>query len=226
MTPAMIAALQQKRASATGFFELDLPSGTRRLLLGSGEASSGGNTFKGYDSTIGSISSGDTVREDTSGEAPNTTLTIAVASGANKSDIAGAAIQLSPVKIYLAALALDTNDHVIAVPDPELLFDGFIDQATSGLDVQKDEVEYTIISAFDYFFEDTEGQRLNGQFHQTVWTGEHGLDNVTGVTRKIYWGAYGPNGASSSVSVGTSFMSGGGGGFGGGSSFGGRMMIV
>jgi hypothetical protein len=60
---------------------------------------------------------------------------------------------------------------------------------------KRDDLEYTVISAFDYFFEDSEGQRLNGQFHQSVWTGEKGLDNVTGVTKKIYWGAYGPNAA-------------------------------
>lgn len=228
MTPAMIAALAQKRATATGFFEIDLPSGTRRLLIGSGEASYGGNTFKGYDSTIGSISSGEAVREDASGEAPNTSLTIAVASSATKSDIAGSAIQLSPVRIYLAALALDANQHVVAIADPELLFDGFIDQATSGLDRQKDEIEYTLISGFDYFFEDTEGQRLNGQFHQSIWSGEHGLDNVTGVSRKIYWGAYGPAGAASAVSSGTAFGSGigSGGSYGWGSSYGGRIMLV
>jgi hypothetical protein len=84
---------------------------------------------------------------------------------------------------------------VQVVPDPELLFDGFIDQATIDLASKRDDLEYTVISAFDYFFEDSEGQRLNGQFHQSVWTGEKGLDNVTGVTKKIYWGAYGPNAA-------------------------------
>jgi hypothetical protein len=223
MTPAMIAALSQQRASATGFFEIDLPSGTRRLMIGSGEASYGGNIFKGFDSTIGSISSGDTVREDSSGEAPNTTLTIDIAGTANKADIAGAQIQLAPVKISLAALALDSSSHLIAIPDPELLFDGFIDQATSGLDKQRDEVEYTVISAFDYFFEDSEGQRLNGQFHQSVWAGEHGLDNVTGVTRKVYWGTYGPGGAAgvTSGSASGSIISGGSGA---GSGY--RMQIV
>jgi hypothetical protein len=209
MTPAMIAALQQQRASATGFFEIDLPSGTRRLLIGSGEASSGGFTFKGFDSTLGSVSSGDPVREDASGEAPNTTLTIDIADTADRADIASNDVQLSPVRIFLAALGLNTSNHLIAIPDPELLFDGFIDQATIGLDRQKDEVEYSVISAFDYFFEDSEGQRLNGQFHQSVWAGEHGLDNVTGVTRKIYWGTYGPNGASGVVSGGSVSTSGG-----------------
>ena len=201
MTPAMIAALQEQRASATGFFELDLPSGTRRLMLGSGEVSSGGFIFKGYDSTIGSIGSGDTVREDSSGEAPNTSLTIDIASTATRADIASGTVQLSPVRISLAALELDGSDHLIAIPDPELLFNGFIDQATIGLDRQRDEVNYTIISAFDYFFEDTEGQRLSSQFHKTVWAGELGLDNVTGVSRKVYWGTYGP-GSTSGVSIG------------------------
>jgi hypothetical protein len=202
MTPAMIAALTARRKSVTGFFEIDLPSGTRRLLLGSGEAAYGGNTFKGYDSTIGSISSGDELKEDSSGVAPNTSITIQVASSATKADIAGEDVQLAPVRISLAALGLDTGKHVIAIPDPELMFDGFIDQAVSDLDKQKDEITYTVLSAFDYFFEDSEGQRLNDQFHESMWAGELGLSNVTGVARKIYWGALGPNSASGVASVG------------------------
>lgn len=218
MTPAMIAALSQQRASATGFFEMDFPSGTRRLLIGSGEVSYGGQTFKGFDGTIGSISGGDTVREDASGEAPNTTLTVEVASTADKSDIASEEVQLTRVRISLAALALDGSNHLIAIPDPELLFDGFIDQATSGLDQKKDEVTYTIISAFDYFFEDSEGQRLNGVFHKTVWPGETGLDNVTGVTRKVYWGSLGPA-ATSGVTTGGGAGGGGSARSGGGYSY-------
>lgn len=219
MTPGMIAALTAKRKSVTAFFEIDLPSGTRRLLIGSGEAMYGGNTFKGYDSTIGAITSGDELKEDVSGVAPNTNVSIAVASTATKSDIAGAAVQLAPLKISLAALGLDGNSHVIAIPDPELLFDGFIDQAVSNIDKQKDQVTYTVISAFDYFFEDSEGQRLNSAFHHSVWpsaTGENGLDNITGVTRKIYWGTLGPNSAGGIVSGGSSGGGYAGGGYGGG----------
>jgi hypothetical protein len=194
VTPAMIAALSQNRAQATGFFEFQLPSGTKRLMLGSGEVTSGGNTFKGFDSTFGSVTAGDGVREDMTGEAPNTSISIAVSPDAVKADIAGENAQLSPVKIYLAALELDANQRLVAIPDPELLASGFIDQAIIGLDKTRDEIDYTIISAFDYFFEDSEGQRLSPAFHKAVWPGELGLDNVTGITRKIYWGTYGPGG--------------------------------
>jgi hypothetical protein len=202
MTPAMIAALQASRKSVTGFFEIDFPSGTRRMLLGSGEVAWGGNTFKGYDSTFGSITSGESVAEDASGQAPNTAITIQVASSATKSAIASDAVQLSPVKIWLAAIQTDVNHHFQAVADPELIFDGFIDQAVSNLDRKKDEIDYSIISAFDYFFEDSEGQRLSDAFHESVWSGEKGLSNVSGVTKKIYWGTYGPGGAGSAISGG------------------------
>lgn len=221
MTPGMIAALMKSRASATGFFEISLPSGTRRLMLGSGEVAYGGTTYRGYDATIGSIESGDPVREDVSGEAPNTSITIRVAKTANKAQIAGEAVQLSPVKISLAALGLDASNHLIAIPDPELLFDGFIDQAVTNLDKQTDEVTYTIVSGFDYFLEDSEGQRLNDAFHESVWAGEKGLTNVTGVAKKVYWGTYGPAGANSAI--GSSGV-GSGGGYGGGRTIGGTLL--
>jgi hypothetical protein len=193
MTPAMIAALSAKRKSVTGFFEIDLPSGTRRMLIGSGEVAWGANTFTGYDSTFGSIVGGDSVAEDASGQAPNMSITVQVASTATKSDIAASAVQLTPVKIWLAAIQLDGSNHLAAVADPELLFDGFIDQATSNIDKNKDEIDYTLVSGFDYFFEDSEGQRLSDAFHESVWPGEKGVSNVTGVTKKVYWGTLGPN---------------------------------
>jgi hypothetical protein len=198
MTPQMIAALASGRATLTGLFEKGLPSGTRRLLVGSTEVTWSGHQWVGYDPTIGAIDAPDDIREDMGGEAPNTSVGIRIAPGADRDDIAGPQVQLSTSKCWLAALELDINDHVQVVPDPELLFDGFIDQATIDLASKRDDLEYTVISAFDYFFEDSEGQRLNGQFHQSVWTGEKGLDNVTGVTKKIYWGAYGPNAAGAS----------------------------
>lgn len=195
MTPQMIAALSSGRATLTGFFQIGLPSGTRRLLLGSTEVSWGGNLFVGYDPTIGTLDAPDDVREDMTGQAPNTSISYNIAPTAVRSDIAGQQAQLSPVKIWLAALQLDGSNSVQVVPDPELLFDGFVDQATINLDKGRDDLEHTVISAFDYFFEDNEGQRLNGQFHQSIWSGEKGLDNVTGVTKKVYWGADGPNAA-------------------------------
>jgi hypothetical protein len=202
MTPEMIAALSAKRKNVTGFFEIDFPSGTRRMLIGSGEAAWGANTFKGYDATFGSITGGDSIAEESSGQAPNTSFTLQTSSSANKADIASDAVQLAPVKIWLAALGFDASDHFIAVPDPELIFDGFIDQATISLDQKKDEIDYTLVSGFDYFFEDTEGQRLSDAFHESVWAGEKGLANVTGVTKKVYWGTLGPNSTSGITSGG------------------------
>jgi hypothetical protein len=209
MTPQMIAALSSGSATLTGFFEIDLPSGTRRLLFGSTEVSWGGHTWVGDDPTIGSIDAPDDVREDMTGQAPNGTVSINISPTADRDDIAGQDAQLSPFRCWLAALELDVSKHLQVVPDPELQFDGFIDQATIDLDKGRDDLEYTTISAFDYFFEDGEGQRLNGQFHRSVWTGEKGLDNVTGVDKKIYWGAYGPGGASGATgSTGSSSVGG------------------
>jgi hypothetical protein len=204
MTPAMIAALSSGRAMITGLFEISLPSGTRRLLLGSTEVSWGGHTWVGHDPTIGAIDAPDDVREEVEGQAPNGTLSINIAPDADRDDIAGQDVQLAPCKSWLAVLELDGSDQLQVVADPEPLDDMFIDQATINLDKGRDDLEYTLISAFDYFFEASEGQRLNGQFHQSIWSGEKGLDNVTGVLKKIYWGAYGPNstgsgGGSSSI---------------------------
>jgi hypothetical protein len=222
MTPAMAAALASGRYTLTALFRVDLPSGVRRLMLGSGETKWGADKFVGYDATIGHVDSGEELREDVSGEAPNTSLTIVPAPAADKAAIAGAAVQLAPFQIWLAALQLDGSSHVEVVPDPEPLFSGFIDQATINLDANRSEIDYTLISAFDYFFEDSEGQRLNSQFHTSIYPGEHGLDNVTGLTKKIYWGAVPPGGTSGGSS---SIYSGNGGSVGGDLGLSGRFNV-
>jgi hypothetical protein len=194
MTPAMVAALSSGRALVTVFYEFQLPSGTHRLMLGSSEAVWGANTFVGYDPNFGHVDSGEDVRESADGTAPNTSVTIVPSASATRSAIGGPVVQLSPLKMWLAVLTLDGSNKIIAVPDPEPVFDGFIDQSTITLAKGRDEVDYSIISAFDYFFEDSEGQRLNGGFHQSVFAGELGLDNVSGVTKHLYWGATPPPG--------------------------------
>lgn len=216
MTPQLAAALNSGRASVTGLFQIDFPTATRRLLLGSTQAKWGADTFKGYDPDFGHVDSGDELREDVSGNAPNTSISVVPARGVDKAAIAGPQVQLSPFKIWLAALQKDGSGHIEVVPDPEPLFDGFIDQATINLGEKRDDIDYTLVSPFDYFFEDGEGQRLNGQFHRSRYAGEQGLDNVTGLTKKIYWGANPPGGVGSSGS--TSIYGGGGGG--GGERFG------
>lgn len=216
MTPQMVAALSSGRAMITALFQLDLPSGTRRIMAGGGQVDWAGDTFVSRDPTLGSFDSADEIREDVSGVAPNTSVTIIPASTADRLEIAGASVQLSPAKAWLAALALDVDQHLVVVPDPELVFEGFIDQATINLAAKQDELEYTLLSAFDYFFEDSEGQRLNGQFHRSIWPTEAGLDNVTGITKKIYWGSNPPPGTSGG---GSSIFGGGGGGGGGLSRF-------
>lgn len=217
MTPQLAAALLSGRAVVTPLFYIGLPSGARRLMLGSSEAKWGADTFKGYDPTLGHINSGEQMREDVSGQAPNTAVSIVPSQSANMPDIAGAAVQLAPFQIWLSALQLNTTDqHVEVIPDPEMIFDGFIDQATVSLSDNRTDVDYSLISGFDYFFEDSEGQRLNGQFHRSSYPGELGLDNVTGITKKIYWGMTPPTGTGGgSSSIYSGVGSGGGGGDGG-----------
>jgi hypothetical protein len=214
MTPAMIAAMKDGRIPKTAFYEIGLPDATRYMLLGSGEVQWGGHTYKGRDPTFGVIDAMEDLSESTEGVAPNSSFTIRPDASANRAVIAAPNVQLSPVKISLAAVTLDGSNHVVAVADPEELFNGFIDQATTNESKDQDEIDYTTISAFDFVFEASEGQRLNGAFHQMVWTGEKGLDNVTGVTKHIYWGALAPTGVAGSG--GSSIYGGGASNSGGG----------
>ena len=87
------------------------------------------------------------------------------------------------------------------VPDPYLLFLGAFDQPELRVDRGVLEIDIECSSAFDLLLEDDEGARLSDAFHQSIWPGELGMLNMTGIENDIYWGMATPGG-SAGIQVG------------------------
>lgn len=198
-TPAMTAALQANPVTLFGAMQIDLKSGqTIRVLDGSASLTFNGGTFTGMDPLFGVISAIDAIQDGFGDEAPALSVTFLPASGASIATLASPSNQGSRIRIWLGAVN-PTTGAVIA--DPIMLFDGEVDQITPTIGKGKREIDLDAVSGMERFFEVQEGVRLSSTFHKSVWPGETGLDGITGLENKIYWGVKDSSAVTSGKSV-------------------------
>lgn len=167
--------------AVAGLLQLDLPSGTIRLSEG-GLIKWGSDIFARSDATYGSIQSLNTLREGHESSLEPAEIALAPPSVAGAVALAAPAVQGSRARFWLAVYDITTN---VVTGSPVLRFDGVIDEATLNLDGS---VDLTLIPGPAMLFERDIGNALSSAFHKSVWTGETGHDQATGLTRRVAWG--------------------------------------
>lgn len=201
MTPAMTLALAEPVVTMFGAIRIELPGHTIRILDGASEITFGGETYTGIDEIYGTLGTADAMSDGAGDEAPAVSFGFLPPDPVAIAGLANPLAQGSPVRMMVGAVA---NGAVVA--DPLTLFEGVLDQID--LDVGSGQtLDINCVSAMERFFDNQEGVRLSPAHHKSIFPGETGLDQVTGVTRKVYWGTAAPTG-SASIQVG-------GGGYGG-----------
>lgn len=204
-TPAMETALAARFANLFGAIRIDLPAATIRLLDGAGALTFDGGTYLGRDPTFGTLAAIESIGDGVGDEAPTLSFTMLPASTASAADLASPTAQGSRVRVMLGAFVPETGG---VVADPIVLFDGELDQATLTIGKGARELDFDCVSSFERFFFNQEGVRLSPAFHKSLFPGETGLDNVTGVTRPVYWGVATPASALAGTGSGTAFYGG------------------
>lgn len=189
LDPTMEAALEGASALLFLALEIDLPGGPLRLLDGGGEISFGGHTFKGSDDTLGAFAGIEPFNDGVATEAPSLQVTINAPSNTGAALLAAAEAQGSAVSLWIG-VANPADMSVIG--EPFLLFAGELDQAAVRVSQSSRAVTLECVSAWERFFEDDEGIRLNDAWHQSVWPGELGLEFVTETQRQLPWGQDSP----------------------------------
>lgn len=187
--PTMLAALSQDGAWMFAAMKVELPGKTLRLLDGSAIMTIFGETYVGEDDDFGVLAAVDDIEENEGDEAPEIRFRIYPKNETALVMLANADMQLSPVTLMHGAVNPAT---MTPIGTPEIDFLGEIDVPILRLGAGIREVEYSAVSIFDRFFEVDEGQRATDGFHQMIWPGELGLDQMTGTTEKLYWGAKPP----------------------------------
>ncbi|WP_374649108.1 hypothetical protein [Rhizorhabdus sp.] len=190
LSTQMESALSADRATVTLLIEVTLPDHVMRLLAGAGAVAWGTKTFAGVDSRFGTLAAADAIEDGAGDQAPAFSFTVMPPSNIAAADIASASYQGSPVSVWLAAVHPTSG---LLIPDPYLLFTGVLDQPVLKVGRGTRSVDFDCVSDFDRLLEEDEGARLTDSFHQSLWPGELGFANVTGVEQTVYWGTANPN---------------------------------
>ncbi len=216
--PSTEAALNAPTALIAGLIEMTLPGYTVRLCDGSGTVSMGGNIYSGSDDRFGTLAAVSPITSGEGNAAPALDFTFLPADGAAASDLSSPTFQGSRVRLWLAVIDMATG---LVIGNAERVFFGLIDTTELKIGRGTRELNIQCVSGFERMFANNEGQRLSDAFHQSIWPGELGLSNVTGVTKNVPWGVESPPRA-------ITYGSGSGGGAGGAPSWrsGGRMNQV
>jgi hypothetical protein len=194
--------------SFTGLLKMELPTRTVRLCDG-GFFVWGAETYGATDAVFGSISALGDLREGVGDEVPALELTLSPPGQTLPADLVQPGFQNSRVRLWLAAYNPVTG---LLVGSPVPQFDGQLDQCTFLVGRERKELQASVVSRLERLFQRNIGNSLNPTFHKSIWPGETGEDNATGLVRQVAWGVESPPGAANgSASGGPSF---GGGGFG------------
>jgi hypothetical protein len=172
----------------TGLAKFELPGHTIRLCDG-GFVYYDGEKYASEDTLFGSIESIAQIEENSGDEAPGMNLVFLPATTAAAAELSNPAFQNSRVRFWQARVNEQTGE---IDGEPELLRDLLLDTTTlrPGRGTRKLEME--LIGAAERLFLVNDGNVLSPRFHKSVWAGETGLDNATGVTLSVAWGVAAP----------------------------------
>ncbi len=189
LDPALDTALQADGPRMFGAIEIVLPAATIRLLDGSGFLTLFGNTFVGHDPTYGALASFEPFNDGLDNTAPAIRMSMNVPTNTAVAAIADPDAQGGQVSVWVGAVNPQTG---LSVSDPYLAFLGELDVATVQIGQNKRTVVLDVVSVFERFFDQDEGVRLNGPWHNSVWPGELGLQYIVAVQQNMPWGQDAP----------------------------------
>ncbi len=183
-----------ERISLTGLLKIELPE-TDVLLCDGGFFPWAGDVYQSIDPLFGVITSVEGLEEGVGDEVPALELEFAPPGSAAVSDLSQPGYQQARVRLWIAEYDPDTG---VIVGDPQQEFDGLIDQTTLRLGRAERTLATTVVSTGERMFQRNIGNSLSPAFHKTLFPGELGHDNATGLKMSVAWGVASPPRASGS----------------------------
>ena len=190
-----------------GLCKIELPDSTIRLTDG-GFILWDEEVFASKDPVFGTIASTDELSEGIDAEVPALDMAMIPAGTAAAADLSQPGFQRSRVRFWLGEYVRETG---LLDGEPDLLFDGQIAQTSLSAGRSSRELAMTIVSTAERLFERNIGNSLSPSFHKSVWPGETGHDNATGLGAPVAWGVEAPPSTSGGYYGGGIYGSGGGG---------------
>lgn len=189
LNPIMENQLRGPSPMVAHLVRIDLSPDPVYIYDGPGAISYDGKTYLGEDPDFGTLNGIDVISEQIGTEAPTASFSFLPNSIAAMARISAPINQGSPVYIWLATIDQETG---LIAGEPHLLFLGELDTADVTTDEITQTIDFNVASAWERFFENSEGQRLNNTFIQLNWPGARGAEFITQIQREEPWGYDGP----------------------------------
>ena len=175
------------RVGLIGLVKIELPAATV-LLCDGGFIEFASETYTSADSTFGTIGGVQALSEGEGDEVPALELTLLPSGDAAPADLSKPGFQTARVRFWIGEYDLDTG---LLDGTPDMMFDGQIDQTTLKVGATR-ELSMSVVSTAERLFERNTGNSLSDSWHQSVWPGEKGHENATGLAVPVAWGAESP----------------------------------
>lgn len=198
-----------------GLLKIELPSHTIRLCDG-GFLKVGAEDYASSDQYFGTIGGLEALSEGVGDEVPGCKVTFLPDSTAAAATLSAPGMQGSRIRFWIAEVDPDTG-LVIGTPDQQA--DMQADRTILKIGRGSRMLEMDMVSRAERLFVKNEGNYLSPEFHKSVWPGETGEDNATGLGTSVAWGVEGPP-------RGSNYAIGGGGASGGGAFYNGYVQYV
>ncbi|MEM6907171.1 MAG: hypothetical protein AAF494_00710 [Pseudomonadota bacterium] len=172
----------------TGLLKIELPARTIALCDG-GFFIWNGDTYRSRNDLFGVIASIESLAEGIGDEIPALELELHPPGTAAVAELSQPGYQQSRARFWVAEYSPVTG---LIIGSPDLMFEGQIDQTTLRLIRSERTLSTSVVSTAERLFERNLGNTLSPGFHKSIWPGETGHDNATGLKVPIAWGAQGP----------------------------------
>ncbi|MGL5447904.1 MAG: hypothetical protein ACRDBL_11400 [Rhabdaerophilum sp.] len=172
----------------TGLARIAFPTRVVRLCDG-GFFTFAGETYLSADDVFGNIGSIEPLTEGVGNEVPALNITFQPPSTSAAGLLSQPGFQRASAKFWIAEY--DTATGLI-VGTPELTFLGQVDQTTLGVGRGERSLANTIVSTAERLFAGNIGNTQSPNFHKSIWPGELGHDNATGLGVPTAWGVASP----------------------------------
>ena len=177
-----------ERVLLSGLMKMELPD-RDVLLCDGGFVVWDGQTYQASDDVFGILTGFDALSEGVGDEAPAGVLTMAPPTTAAAVTLSRPGYQGSRIRLWVAEID-EMTGYVIGEPD--LMCDWQIDSTRLRIGRGKRELEIGCVTRGQRLMLVNDGNTLSPAWHRLVHPGEAGLDNATGLTTDVAWGAASP----------------------------------
>lgn len=176
-------------AAIAGLVLIVLPDATEIRLSEGAAVKWGSDVFVPRHATYGALGAVEALGEGVGTEVPAMGMTLLPPSTTAAADLVQPGIQTARVTTWIAQY---DSDAMAVTGTPRMVFDGFLDQARLSRSAGSLELAITVVSLLEHLFELNIGNWLSPSFHKSVWPGETGEDQATGLVIQDAWGVESP----------------------------------